>query len=370
MPRQFDPFSTSYYSNPPPGVRWAPGQYAKIEYWQQKSTGEKAAINSDLTNFNWLRGILWQIRWADHELSQGVFNKTLMQDWYDRCASRGKYCFFLMPMRQFSWNPDTAGVVESWILPPDLMVQNGTYLNGVRRWTNMWSYIGFHTGLGGYNMNLFDPDLRARYLQFLAYIAAEFDHLPYFGGIMFTESAAGEPTDAFVGGNSTRNHFAGVASLYKAANLLFPQSLVFCDVNFDNTFATDMCGATAADGLVANGLSFTTSDYHTGSNLNGILPLVAGMVGKIPIGMQLQNLAFSRIDGAKGPDPVTNPEPTMDYLLNRAVVTYPSNYFFIQRNYPSTSPFYWDDWCNYMQSSAYANDLYGGMHPEKPLRLK
>lgn len=364
--RQFDPFSSSYYSPVIDNVLWAPGQYAKIEYWQQKSTSEKTSIGSELNNFAWLNGILWQVRWSEHELTRGVFNKTLLDEYYNICASRGKYCVFLMPVRQFQSIPEN--FVENWILPPDLMTQTGLYADGVtRKFANLWAYTG---GAGGYNMNLFNSVIVNRYTEFLQYVASHFDGLQYFAGVMFTESATGSPRDGYSGGNGEIAHYNGLLNLYKAANAAFTKSIVFCDINFSTDFASSMIGAGATDGLFANGLAFTTSNSHNGSNNASVLSQGLALIGKVPVGFQLQALEFQRTNGNIPADPINNPEPSMDYLFNRIHTLYPNDYLFVQRTTPSAAPFYWDQWTAFMEASEFANDPTSGVRVTKPIRIK
>ena len=351
---------------PPPAIVYSQGVHSKIEYWQQKSTSQMTAIANELATKTWLKGAMWQIRWWDHELSPGVFNKTLMEEFYAICADRGKMCTFLLSYREFV--RPTGAVEESPILPQDLLTTAGTYSDGSIKYANMWAYKGISVDLTppngppvyvtkGYNHNLFDVNIRARWNAFVQYIATHFDGRPYFAGIMFVESAAGEPLDGYAVGNSSDAHFAGMLNLYINSKAKFTKSQVIPDVNATTSFINDMFATPSGHALTYK-LPWSTSNMFTISTGNVALvqSKTAALNGKLWIMSQIQAHDMNSVDGS-----IPGTPPTKEYLYLRARNTHIATHLYVQRNTPSSTPSNWGEFVAYMDSSPYADDPFGGL---------
>ena len=346
---------------PPPAIVYSQGVHSKIEPWQQKSTSQMTAIANELATKTWLKGTMWQIRWWDHELSPGVFNKTKMEEYYAICADRGKMCTFLLSYREFG--VDVRNATESPTLPEDLLTISGTYSDGSAKYANMWAYQGISIDLGGifvtkgYNHNLFDVNIRNRWNAFVQYIATHFDGRPYFAGVMFVESSAGDPLDGYVVGNSSANHYAGMLNLYIDSKAEFTKSQVIPDVNATTSFINDMFATPSGHALTYK-LPWSTSNMFTISTGNVALAQskTAALNGKLWIISQIQAHDFQSIDGV-----IPGTQPTKEYLYLRARDTHIATHLYVQRNTPSVSPFHWTQFVTYMDSSPYADDPFGGL---------
>lgn len=346
---------------PPPAIVYSQGVHSKIEAWQQKSTSQMTAIANELATKTWLKGTMWQIRWWDHELSPGVFNKTKMEEYYAICADRGKMCTFLLSYREFG--VDVRNATESPTLPEDLLTISGTYSDGSAKYANMWAYQGFSVDAGGiyitkgYNHNLFDANLRTRWNAFVQYIATHFDGRPYFAGIMFVESSAGDPLDGYVVGNSSTNHYAGMLNLYIDSKAEFTKSQVIPDVNATSAFINSMYATPSGHALTYK-LPWSTSNMFTISSGNVALAQskTAALNGKLWIMSQIQAHDFQSIDGV-----IPGTPPTKEYLYLRARNTHIATHLYVQRNTPSSTPSNWGEFVAYMDASPYADDPFGGL---------
>lgn len=348
------------------GVIMSQGIHAKIEPWQQDSPSEMTDIGTELSTKTWLRGVMWQVYWYDHELSPGVFNKTKMQAHYDFCASRGKMCTFLITFtRKFEVNLFSQGNPP---LAADLLTTSGTYSDGSTKYANMWAFQGKDADQGGifvtkgYNANLLDATLRTRMLAFLQYVADNFDGLPYFAGVMIPECAAGDPLDGYVGGNSSDAHFAGLLQLIIGAKQKFKKSQFIPDINATTSFINAFYAVPSGHAMTYR-LPWSTSNMFTigTGNVALVQSKTPSLNGKIWIKSQIQGHDFQSIDGSYPGTP-----PTKEYLYLRARNTHIATHLYVQRNKPSEAPFHWDGFVSYMDGSPYASDPHGGLSQTLP----
>lgn len=430
--------------NPVASYQWAPGQYAKIESQQMNyamianhvhmpnpylpdstSATHVDSVFGELDRKAWLKGILIEVDWGRIESAASTWDWTFLDFVFNtvrglpKTTGQDKKIFLLINMRFFGLGDLTE------FLPADLLTQpgaNGGYYKNTttfpptntnpdvnaRKYNHAWCYEAANPSLPGspvepqgYNFNLYKfaaaagtNTLKTRFYAFLDALAAKYGDDDVFAGIVTTEAATGNPFVAYEAGNSRNANYEGRLNMAKQMRSVFPNRIIAECVNFDTTYYNDMTAAGATDGLIANHLSFTTANYHLGTNLklNNINPILAG---KIPIVMQIQGLDMRSMSGNRpqyynwptNPTQILsgdginyNDPPTAQFLFNR-LTYFNSNYAIIQRNYATTPPGStntniqnWPKWKIFMDGAVTSpnggllkNDPYGGMNPTEPL---
>lgn len=424
--------------NPATTYQWAPGIYTKIQAEQMNhamvanhnhmpnpylpNSGTSQHVDSvfgELDRKAWLKGILIELDWGKIESAANTWNWDFIDFVFNtirtlpKATGQDKKVLLLINMRAFGLND------LSEFLPADLLTQpgaNGGYYKNTtsfppantnppvnaKKFDHAWCYEASDPNAGGavaprgYNFNLYKftaaagtNTLKTRFYAFLDAIAARYGDDDVFAGIVTTEAATGSPFVAFESGNSRNANYEGRKNMAIQIRATFPNRIVAECVNFDKPYYTEMTAAGAADGLIANHLTFTTANLHNGTNMNlgNINPVLAG---KIPIMMQIQGLDMRTISGNRPQyyNWPTNPTqilsgngvnyddpPTAQHLMDK-LTYYNANYAIFQRNYGAgfnVNEQTWPKWKTYMDGNVASpnggllrNDPYGGMNPTEP----
>lgn len=426
--------------NPAPTYLWAPGQYAKLESnqtnWDMIATHNHMpnpylpdstlarhvdSVFGELDRKKWMRGILMDLDWGKIETSDGVYDWTFVDFVMDtirtlpKTTGQDKKVIFLIDTHS------AANLDIGTLLPTYLKTQpatNGGYYKNTtsfppanvnpsvnaKKYDHIWCYEAGNPSVPGtpiepqgYHFNFFKfadaagtNTFKTKFYAFLAAIATRYNNDEVLAGVMVTESAIASPFVAYEAGNSRDANYAGRLAWLKYLKTIFTTRPVMEAVSFDRPYYRSMTDAGVTDGLIANRLSFTTANYHTGTNLNlgNILPVLSG---KVPIIMQAQGLDMRSMSGNRpqyynwptnptqllsGDGINYNDPPTAQWLFDRARY-FKSNLFIIQRNYDtSTNPNQqnWPKWKTFMDGAVASpnggllkDDQYGGMNPTEPL---
>lgn len=438
LPNYIDVFDPVDPEEPPPGgVAFFPGQIAKIESYQynRAMTTNHAhmpnpynpnlaahvdTIWGELDRKAWLNGILIEASWGEVEGPAGVFDFEFIDfvmnsvRGLQRPTGQNKKVWILLNFRLLASLTGVGNLIPSDLLTQNMAVNGGYYKNpttfppsqtnpivNAKKYDNLWCYEAADPNVlsaevmpRGYNMNLYkfanllEPNtLMTRYFAFIDAIADHFSDDPVFGGIITTEAATGNPFTGYLSGNGRDPHYAGRKNIAITIKEKFPNHMVAECVNFDRTYYQEMTNVGVTEGLIKYKLSFTTANYHLGTNLNlgNIIPVLAG---KVPIVMQVQGLDMRSMSGNSkqyynyptnptqvlgAADSINNNDPpTPQWCMDR-LKYFKANMAIIQRNYdtskdaPGVVQMNWPRWKTFMDASAYANDQYGGMVSTKPL---
>ncbi len=302
----YHPFCKAKLTSPieptPPTIHWDQGVYAKIEHYQIVSPSvntyfptnplQAGGVVKQLVDRAWMKGILIEVPWGEICTGAGAYNWTFTDkvflDIKNECPT--KKVMILLPLKVFG----TTVSEVSEVLPTYLQSINGTYGSGDTIYKLLWNHVGTVLTDSGYHLNLFQFQdgltgddansapvytLRDAYYDFLQAIADRYStgsaYEDIFAGVQTSESASLTVTGSFP--NSVNNHFKGRIALLKKLKDIFPDHMVMEDCNFNSSWTdvmtqtglTNSIGSCASDGLIANRIAYTQSNFHTGTTCTG-----------------------------------------------------------------------------------------------------
>lgn len=416
------------------------GVYAKIEENQMTSSThfpanplQAGSVVRQLKDRVWMKGILVEFNLGQINTGAGTYDWAFFDKLFSDIKNNAptKKLMILIELKIF--DVDEA----ARILPPDLRTTDGLYGDGTTiKYHYLWNYLQGTPGVAkGYHLNLFQFQdgltgndaagkpvytLRNRMYDAVQAFADRYANNPdyenIFAGVMTSESASLTQQGSFIslsGGlypNSVNTHFKGrIAFLKKMKQIFSNRHMIMEDCNFNHDWTDVMCNASevngigtcATDGLVANKIAFTQSNYHTGTNLYGWTH-IQQIQGEVAVVAQAQGLDQDSKSGefatyynypdnpiSGWPDssvtnnhvtlssvgndpnliPVKQRPPDFQWEIDRAN-HFLATHLIVQHNYSSGLSVYgwprynWPDFAADMDASIHANDPLGGLDPD------
>lgn len=322
-----------------PSVKWHPGIYIKLEDKQLMSAKEMEVVYNELKTTPAIRGIKVVMKWGRYETRDAatgtsIYNFQQIDDILNRLAALdNKHLILTFAWRAFQVKNDADA---AQILPSDLRGSRASSLksnNAPLQYDYLWAYKDSKfSGMHGYNMKLWNPQLQARIDAFLAALAARFDQHPNLDHIATTESAIGEPIVPFASGEGAAQQYAGQLAVLRMMKKHFVHSMVVPDLNFSPEHVAHMVRL-----LEKEGFGLGTSNSHRGKSINrstpanapGVLTYFPKLSGKVMLAPEIQGLDLRTSSG----EDRAKDYPSYESLYLRVRDVHKANYTVIQRNY-------------------------------------
>ena len=159
-----------------PARQWHPGHYYTI-MGDKNNAAYMAKVYGELESTRALRGVQIRFNWAELEPSEGVYVYNSIDKHLHALSSRNKRLVILLQLKTF----------DPSIFPAPNYLKTDEYEGGVFAHTK-----GDET-VQGYNLKLWNPNVRDRLVKLLEKLGKRYNSNPYFEGIGLTETAMGTP---------------------------------------------------------------------------------------------------------------------------------------------------------------------------------
>jgi hypothetical protein len=319
-------------------MKWNPGHYIKFD---AEATDEdiKARL-SEVQDLPFIKGIVVRNFWKQLETSKDVYDFSRIDRHLKLAAAQGKRYFLILTTRNFRAGP----VVPDYLQAP--LFDGGVY-----------QFQSFKDTVGE-NIALWNDHVRNRLALLIKALAKRYDGNPNFEGIIFNETAFGQPIIP-VSDENKAAYYSNLARIDTTARQAFPHTVVIQFINFP----PQRTGALVTN-MLNQGIGFGVPDVFLADedHNNHVYPYNDQVQDRIPIGMQVESDSFLR-------ECVTcafNP-PLVNDLYVFARDRLHSNYIFweyFQRPYYDA----WEKLKAVLRSPDFPKDSSGGLATKCPKR--
>ncbi len=326
------------------GVKWHPGHYYTLMSSSKNNPQHLAQVCSELKATPALRGVQIRYEWPDLEPAEGQYDFTAIEQTLAALAAQNKRLVILLQTKSF--NPQ--------ILPVPEYMKVEKYEGGAFAFKSPGANMP-----RGYNLKLWNAQLRERLVALMNALGARFNSHPYFEGIGLPETALGEPLSE-IPAQQIDQFYDNLLTVQRQMRMAFPNTMTFQFINYPRPILQSFVGQLKTIGATLGGPDTFPDDpgltfdkpgapkgiYHYYPALSGIVPLT-------PSVMQ-SNYVNTRHDG-KGR------VPTVSGLLSFARDRLKANYVFWTR-----APGYYPQVLELLNGLPAANSPVGGLDPTCP----
>lgn len=340
------PLNVSAATTDPAAVKWHPGHYYTIMSWGNNNSAYLSQVYSEIKATPALRGIQMRYLWAELEKSKGVYDFSSIDKRLAELTARDKRLVIQVQTKSFDPN---------WKLVPD-------YLKGVAYEGGQFPFSDYgSTTIRGYNIKLWNPQVRDRLIALFKALGERYNSHPYFEGIGMIESAMGQPLEPILSVQADE-FYVNMIQVNQKMRLFFPNTMTIQEVNYPrpilNSLVTELrdMGATLSGPDTfqdENGLSFKATQYDPNQGVYNYYSDFSGMMAMAPTVMR-KNYENTRNDG-------TGYVPTVSEIMAFARDTLHANYIFWSR-----VPEYKDQVLEVLNWSEQRNDPAGGLNSTCP----
>lgn len=294
-------------------VKWHPGHYVMIVSPGQHSPRHMEQVYGDLKQTPALRGVVIRYKWADLEKREGVYDFSSIDKHLAELTERKKSLIILMETKSFDPKHD---------LVPDYL-KSKEYDGGQFPFSSSGSKT-----LKGYNLKLWDAQVRDRLAALIRAFGNRYNSKPYFEGFGFTETAMGQPMSP-IGNNQANAYYDNLISLNKVASTSFPNTMNFQYTNFPRTELPSFVNSlkTMGAALGCPDIFLDEPGLHYQGADPGIYAYYAKHAGDMPLAVQVEKANYMDTrHGGKG----YRPEVSKLYAFGRDKLK--ANYIFWTRS--------------------------------------
>ncbi len=294
-------------------IKWHPGHYYTIMDYGKNASWYLSQVYSEIKATPALRGIQIRYSWAELETSEGVYNFSSIAKRLNELSSINKRLVIVVETKTFD---------PTEVLIPNYL-KTGIYEGG--------QYL-FSTpnkaGVQGYNLKLWNPQVRDRLKALVRALGKRFNSEPYFEGIGLTETALGQP-DVPLTSQQIDDYFANLLNIQQQMRTAFPNTMTFQFTNYPRPILESFISSLRNMGAGLGGPDVFIEDpglnyplipkgvYNYYPENSGIMPLTPSVMHG--------NYKSTKADG-------TGYEPTIMELLSFARDTLKANYIFWHRD--------------------------------------
>lgn len=340
------PLTTVAATTDPTAVKWHPGHYYTIMSWGNNNSSYLSQVYSEIQATPALRGIQMRYLWAELEKSKGVYDFSSIDKRLAELAARNKRLVIQVQTKSFDPN---------WKLVPDYL-RTAAYENGQFPFSDYGS-----TTIRGYNIKLWNPQVRDRLIALFKALGERYNSHPYFEGIGMIESAMGQPLES-ISSVQADMFYENMTQVNQKMRLFFPNTMTIQEVNYPrpilNSLVTQLrdMGATLSSPDTFQdeySLQVKANQYNPNQGIYNYYSEYSGMMAMAPTVMR-KNYENTRNDG-------TGYEPTVSEILVFARDTLKANYIFWSR-----VPEYYDKVLEVLNWTEQRSNPAGGLNPVCP----
>lgn len=294
-------------------IKWHPGHYYTIMDYGKNASWYLSQVYSEIKATPALRGIQIRYSWAELETSEGVYNFSSIVKRLNELSAINKRLVIVVETKTFD---------STEMLIPDYLkteiYEGGQYLFST---TNK-------AGVQGYNLKLWNSQVRDRFNALVRALGKRFNSEPYFEGIGLTETALGQ-SDVPLTSQQIDNYFANLLNIQQQMRAAFPNTMTFQFTNYPRPILESFISSLQAMGAGLGGPDVFLEDaglnypltpkgvYNYYPENSGVMPLTPSVMHG--------NYKSTKADG-------TGYEPTILELLSFARDTLKANYIFWHRD--------------------------------------
>jgi len=300
----------------PTAVKWHPGHYYTTIKWGNNDSAYFSQVYSEIAATPALRGIQMRYFWSELEKSKGVYDFSSIDKRLAELSARNKRLVIQVQTKSFE---------PTWNLVPNYL-KTAAYENG------QFAFSSYgETTIKGYNIKLWNPQVRDRLIALFEAMGARYNSHPNFEGIGMIESAMGQPIEP-ISSTQADEFFANMIQVNQKMRLFFPNTMTIQEVNYPrpilNTLVTQLkdMGATLSSPDTfpdEKDLNIKATQYNPNQGIYNYYSDFSGMMAMAPTVMR-KNYENTRNDG-------TGTVPTISEILAFARDTLHANYIFWSR---------------------------------------
>ncbi len=294
-------------------IKWHPGHYYTIMDYGKNASWYLSQVYNEIKATPALRGIQIRYSWAELETAEGVYNFSSIAKRLNELSAINKRLVIVVETKTFD---------PSEILIPDYLktelYEGGQYLFSSPN----------KVGVQGYNLKLWNLQVRDRFKALVRALGKRFNSEPYFEGIGLTETALGQP-EVPLTSQQVDNYFANLLNVQQQLRVAFPNTVTFQFTNYPRPILESFIGGLQAMGSGLGGPDVFLEDQglnypYTPKGVYNYYPENSGIIPLTPSVMH-GNYKSTKADG-------TGYEPTIMELLTFARDTLKANYIFWHRD--------------------------------------
>lgn len=294
-------------------IKWHPGHYYTIMDYGKNSSWYLSQVYNEIKATPALRGIQIRYSWAELETAEGVYNFSSIAKRLNELSTINKRLVIVVETKTF----DPSEVLIPNYLKTELY-EGGQYLFSSPN----------KVGVQGYNLKLWNLQVRDRFKALVRALGKRFNSEPYFEGIGLTETALGQP-DVPLTSQQVDNYFANLLNVQQQLRVAFPNTVTFQFTNYPRPILESFIDGLQAMGSGLGGPDVFLEDHglnypYTPKGIYNYYPENSGIIPLTPSVMH-GNYKSTKADG-------TGYEPTIMELLTFARDTLKANYIFWHRD--------------------------------------
>ncbi|MDR4518972.1 MAG: glycoside hydrolase [Nitrosomonas sp.] len=258
------------------GVKFHPGHYYTILDWGRDKGYYLADVKSELLATPALRGVQARIFWNETEVSEGVYDFSLIDNLLAEFSAIGKRLVITLQTKTY---------LQDLLATPDYMT-TPEYEGGSFQFSNPSN----PSVAVGYSLKTWNAEVVKAFIRFIRQLGDRYNGHPFFEGICFIETTMSEPVDGTITISQEQidDYYKNLIEINRMSRLYFPNTMVCQFVNYPRTilswFVNDLKNIGSAlggpdvhpddPGLTMFGNPNTPDGiYSYYSQLSGIVPL-------------------------------------------------------------------------------------------------
>ncbi len=327
-------------------VKWHPGHYYTLMSAGKNKSAYMDKVYSELKSTPALRGLQIRFLWAELETAENIYDFSAIDKHLNELATRKRR--LVIQVQTKSFDPD-------WALVPDYL-KAGIYEGGVFA----FSSYGADNTIKGYNIKLWNDNVRNRLVKLFRKLGERYNSHPYFEGIGMIETALGQPINPITNDQVT-SFYDNLLNVHQNMRDFFPNTMTIQEVNYPRPILESFVGTLQAMGTTLSSPDTRLDDPGLSSEGNpyspdGIYSYYRKLSGTMPLAPSVmqKNYENTREDG-------TGYEPTVSELLTFARDNLNANYIFWTRHQD-----YYQKVLEMLNWSGQKSTPSGGLNPTCP----
>jgi len=322
-------------------VKWHPGHYVALPADKAPDPRYLARIVAELQANPVLRGVQIRYTWAELEPERGQYDFSRLERDLELMAAAGKQLFILLQTKSFDGSNPAPDYLDAET------AAGATYAYAAQRPAQ-----GQTAKLHGYNIRLWDTQVRTRLSALTAELGKRFNAHPALEGVAMTETALSFPLQP-IERSQVLGYFANLLQVHARMREVFPNTVT---IQYTNYPVGQL--STFVPGLHRVGAGLGGPDVFLAPDsglANGVYPYYREFAGRMPMAPSVQdeNYFASEHGGSYAP-------PLIEDIYTFARNDLRANYLFWSRvAYPKKNP--WAKVLIHLGKPEIAADPAGGL---------
>lgn len=324
-------------------VKWHPGHYAMLVSSNKDNPAYMEKVYQELANTPALRGVVIRFSWAELEPSKGAYNFKAIDKHLAELTERKKRLIILLETKSF--DPDIHDAPK--------YIRTSAYDGGDFA-------IGHGSRIEGYNIKLWNDQLRDRLSALVTALGNRYNDKPYFEGFGLQETAMGDPIKPITS-NQIDAYFDNLLAVNRQMRKSFRNTMTFQYTNYPRGMLSSFINGLKGMGAALGGPDIFIQDpgllfKGTQHSEPGLYTYYPKFSGTMPLLIQVEksNYEDTRHDGS-------GYKPTVNELLAFGRDKLKVNYIFWTR-----SPGYYDKVLEMLRMQAQKSTPSGGLNSACP----